>query len=86
MNNVTLQEAKEAKQALVAAISAALSTFTDKTGLRVEAVNISCTLNISCTFPDIDYAAYGEMGAGPSLRMKMVEQGLIYDVDVSIPM
>jgi hypothetical protein len=84
MNNVTLQEAKEAKQALVAAISTALSAFTDRTGLRVEAVNISCT------FPDIGYVAYGKMMeqdlAYNTLTKEYILPSIPYDVDVSIPM
>jgi hypothetical protein len=84
MNTVTLQEAKEAKQALVAAISTALSVFTDKTGLRVEAVNVSCT------FPDIGYLAYGKVMeqdlAYNTLTKETIRPSIPYDVDVTIPM
>ena len=84
MNTVTLQEAKEAKNALVEALSTALSEFTDKTGLRVESVAISSP------FADMNYTQYGAMMAETLAYNTLTKQYVLpkasYSVDVSIPM
>jgi phenylpyruvate tautomerase PptA (4-oxalocrotonate tautomerase family) len=84
MNTITLQEAKEAKNALVEALSAALSEFTDKTGLRVESVAISSP------FADMDYRQYGVMMAETLAYNTLTKQYVLpkasYNVDVNIPM
>lgn len=84
MNTVTLQEAKEAKNALVEALSTALSEFTDKTGLRVESVTISSP------FADMNYTQYGAMMAETLAYNTLTKQYVLpkasYNVDVNIPM